>query len=311
MQSFNLAMKKPAWVSSVLETKAVAAKGVDGRHGPNYFRGDCIHTAFGDLSPWFFVDLLGQYTIHNVTIYNRGDCCVCKVRSFNLALKKPAWMSRSEEIPANGVAANGVDGSHDPDYFRGDCSHTKIGDMSPWFVVDLLGQYTIHNVTIYNRGDCCGYRLHDFVIEVYIRNPSRCPSAAFSLCKNYTGTFGSFENVVCDAPVFGRFVRLWKPRVINESDVLNFCELEVYGVKTDCQRFRFPMTSATRLVSTAIISSTALSRVSCVQQCMLSGACVGVNYNSGTRECQLLLRPEPRDTVSIDPNWVYYGNDMC
>ncbi|XP_067657822.1 fucolectin-like [Haliotis asinina] len=234
---------------------------------------------------------------------------VCQTQTLNLAVKKPAWMSSVQA--SHTVAAKGVAGSRGTSSVQGDCIHTTYGDMSPWFVVDLLGQYSVHKVTIYNRGDCCGNRLHDFVIEVYVRNPSRCPSAAFSLCKNYTGMFGSVENVVCDAPVFGRFVRLWKPTVINTNDVLNFCELEVYGVKKDCQRFRFLMASATRLVSTAIVSSTALSRVSCVQQCMLSGACVGVNYNSGTRECQLLLRPEPSDTVSIDPNWVYYGNDLC
>ncbi|XP_046565571.1 fucolectin-like [Haliotis rubra] len=209
------------------------------------------------------------------------------------------------------VAANGVAGSHLTDTRRGDCVHTQLDDMSPWFVVDLLGQYNVHSVTIYNRGDCCGDRLHDFVIEVYVRNPSRCPSAAFSLCKNYTGTFGSIENVVCDAPVFGRFVRLWKPTVRNEHDILSFCELEVYGVETDCRGLSFHIASATRLVSSAIVSSTASSRVSCVQQCMLPGACVGVNYNSGTRECELLLRPEPNDTVSTDPGWVYYGDDLC
>ncbi|XP_067656301.1 fucolectin-like [Haliotis asinina] len=234
---------------------------------------------------------------------------VCKMQGLNLAAKKPAWMSSVRASDA--VAANGVAGSHGTDARLGDCIHTKLGDMSPWFVVDLLGQYNVHNVTVYNRGDCCGNRRHDFVIEVHVRNPSRCPSAAFAPCKNYTGTFGSIENVVCDAPVFGRFVRLWKPTVINTNDVLNFCELEVYGVNTDYQRFSFPMASTTRLVSTTIVSSTALSRVSCVQQCMLSGACVGVNYNSGTRECQLLLRPEPSDTVSIDPDWIYYGNDLC
>ncbi len=65
-----------------------------------------------------------------------------------------------------------------------------------------------------------------------MRNPSRCPSADFALCKNYTGTFGYIENVVCDAPVFGRFVKLWKRTIRDAEDILSFCELEVYGVKT-------------------------------------------------------------------------------
>ncbi|XP_048244592.1 fucolectin-1-like [Haliotis rufescens] len=154
---------------------------------------------------------------------------VCKFQSLNLALKKPAWMSSVNSLRE--IAANAVDGSHGTDIRDGVCSHTNFGDMSPWFVVDLLGQYSVHNVTIYNRGDCCGERLHDFVIQVYVRNPSRCPSAAFSICKNYTGTFGSMGNIACDAPVFGRFIRLWKPKIRGKADVLNFCELEVYGVQ--------------------------------------------------------------------------------
>ncbi|XP_046362412.2 fucolectin-like [Haliotis rufescens] len=155
---------------------------------------------------------------------------VCKLQSLNLALKKPAWMSSLRGL--RDIAANAVDGSRRTNLRDGVCSHTHPGDMSPWFVMDLLGQYSIYNVTIYNRGDCCGDRLHDFVIQLYVQNPSRYPSAAFSICKNYTGTFGSVGNIACDAPVLGRFIKLWKPKIRHEHDVLNFCELEVYGVQS-------------------------------------------------------------------------------
>ncbi|XP_071091127.1 pentraxin fusion protein-like [Haliotis cracherodii] len=234
---------------------------------------------------------------------------VCKFQSLNLALKKPAWMSSFNLL--HQVAANAVDGSHGTNMDNGVCSHTNFGDMSPWFVVDLLGQHSVHNVTIYNRGDCCGERLHDFVIQVYVQNPSRCLSAAFSICKNYTGTFGSVGNIACDAPVLGRFIRLWKPKIRNGEDVLNFCELEVYGVQSACLQFNYFRRSGIRLVSPVIVSSPDMSPLSCVLQCMLSGACVGVNYNRGTRECELLPRPQPTDTVSSDLGWVYYGDDLC
>ncbi|XP_071089386.1 fucolectin-like [Haliotis cracherodii] len=218
---------------------------------------------------------------------------VCKLQSLNLALKKPAWMSSLRGL--RDIAANAVDGSHRTNLRDGVCSHTYPGDMSPWFVVDLLGQYSVHNVTIYNRGDCCGDRLHDFVIQLYVQNPSRRPSAAFSICKNYTGMFGSVGNIACDAPVLGRFIRLWKPKIRHGHDVLNFCELEVYGVQSACQQFNYFRGSAIRLVSPVIVSSPDMSPLSCVLQCMLSGACVGVNYNRVTRECGLLPRTQPND----------------
>ncbi|XP_046558171.1 uncharacterized protein LOC124267294 [Haliotis rubra] len=231
----------------------------------------------------------------------------------NLALNKPAWMSTVIKRDISTSVDNAVDGNRAAHWTDGVCTSTEHHDLSPWFVVDLLGQYEVHNVTIYNRN---GYRhrLHDFVIEVYQENPSRCSRAGASVCKNYSGVFGLIETVKCETEILGRFVRIWKPTILQYDDILTLCEVEVHGKHLEtspCRKTVRPLTPGKRLNSANMALVSADSKISCVQQCVTTEDCVGVNYKAVSRECEIITRPNPVDTVSSDPQWLYYGNDMC
>ncbi|XP_071094762.1 uncharacterized protein [Haliotis cracherodii] len=156
-------------------------------------------------------------------------------------------------------------------------------------------------------------RLHDFVIEVYRTNPSRCSTAAPAVCKRYAGVFGSMENVVCDNAVSGRFVRIWKPSTLTTEDILTVCEVEVYGIKpgSRCPSVRYQRVNGKRLNAPGVTSFPEQLRTSCVSLCLMSETCVGVNYNGRTKACELISRPQPTDTVSLIQDSAFYGDDLC
>ena len=88
----------------------------------------------------------------------------------NVALGKPAYQLAAadtldpvfEHFPylspfhnRNRKAERAVDGFHFKDLSWKSCSQTIIGDQ-PWWAVDLLHMYEVHQVKLTNRGDCCG-----------------------------------------------------------------------------------------------------------------------------------------------------------
>ena len=68
----------------------------------------------------------------------------------------PAYQSSTRfSLEVNG-AGNAVDGNNDGNHAHGSCAHTKSGDTSPWWMVDLKEDILVIQVDIYNRVDCCG-----------------------------------------------------------------------------------------------------------------------------------------------------------
>ena len=88
----------------------------------------------------------------------------------NVALNKPASQSSEEWTDQNTGMA--VDGNPDSNYTHADhsCSHTDSNDPSithAWWMVDLGKNYLIENITIQNRGDCCGKYAFVYIILNY------------------------------------------------------------------------------------------------------------------------------------------------
>ncbi|XP_067656378.1 uncharacterized protein [Haliotis asinina] len=242
-----------------------------------------------------------------------GQCAIRDLWDANLALNKPAWMSSVyARASVSSAAENSVDCHLGTNWFHGVCSSTAENDRSPWIVIDLLGQYEVHNVTIYNREDDFSERLHDFVIEIYRTNPSRCSEASAVICKVYSGVFGLTGNVQCESAVLGRFVRIWKPTTLNYQDVLTVCEIEVYGIRPDsCAPTWHQGVRGKYLLSPGAATFPQQSMVTCFHLCVMSETCVGANYNGGSNECQLISQPKPTDTVSSNQDWVFFGDDLC
>ncbi|XP_041355447.1 fucolectin-6-like [Gigantopelta aegis] len=60
----NVAFQKPATMSSVFDANTIPSRGVDGN---TYL---CTVTNYGDMEPWWMVDLHGYFHIHDVIITN-------------------------------------------------------------------------------------------------------------------------------------------------------------------------------------------------------------------------------------------------
>lgn len=72
----NVAKGKPATQSSLYNNIAAwnADKGVDGNTDGNVYNDYCLIT-LSEYEPWWQVDLEGVYTLTQVDVYNRLDCC--------------------------------------------------------------------------------------------------------------------------------------------------------------------------------------------------------------------------------------------
>ncbi|XP_067217491.1 uncharacterized protein [Chanodichthys erythropterus] len=140
----------------------------------------------------------------------------------NLALNAKAMQSSLGH--ALGDAQHAVDGNRDSDYFKSSCTHTKT-EFNPWWRVDLGNIYSVSNVTITNRGDCCKERLRGAQIRVgnSLDNNGNDNELVATLLTVLDGTQTfSFE------PVNGRYVNIYLP---GNDEVLTLCEVEVSAVK--------------------------------------------------------------------------------
>ncbi|XP_019645259.1 PREDICTED: uncharacterized protein LOC109486004 [Branchiostoma belcheri] len=105
------------------------------------------------------------------------------------------------------------------------CTHTQKGDYPPWWKVDLGGSYTVSQVRVLNRGDCCGERLQNLMVRVgenenFLQN-SQCGETYTD-----TPTNGQTILVYCDPPISGRYVSI---QLVEGRVTLTLCEVEVYG----------------------------------------------------------------------------------
>ena len=70
-----------------------------------------------------------------------------------MALGKKCFQSSTF---ATGNPSKAVDGSTNTFYHSaGGCSHTHK-ERDPWWQVDLGAEYSVYDVMLTNRGDCCG-----------------------------------------------------------------------------------------------------------------------------------------------------------
>ncbi len=68
-------------------------------------------------------------------------------------------------VDYGGEPTRGNDGSTNQDYNDGSITHTKT-EKDPWWQLDLNGVKDIGRIKVWNRGDCCGERLKDAIVEV-------------------------------------------------------------------------------------------------------------------------------------------------
>jgi hypothetical protein len=78
-EDVNIALGKPATVSTLWDPQNLASYAVDGIYPQAYPY--LVHTAAEDYDPWWKVDLESQYEIKVVELWNRQECCQDRLRN--------------------------------------------------------------------------------------------------------------------------------------------------------------------------------------------------------------------------------------
>ncbi|XP_067679715.1 uncharacterized protein [Haliotis asinina] len=150
----------------------------------------------------------------------------------NIAKDKPASASsiwRRDVLPSAAV-----DGDIRAYWKSKSCFATAEGDMSPWWQVDLQNTYVVVEVRVTSRDDCCPERLHVYSVYVYQGDPLVNTTDPPQLCYMYIGKVtvpGQIVAEKCTARVAGRYLRLTGDQTIDSCDILQFCEVQVFGFK--------------------------------------------------------------------------------
>ncbi|XP_071118450.1 pentraxin fusion protein-like [Haliotis cracherodii] len=150
----------------------------------------------------------------------------------NIAKNKPT--NASSLFDKKHQPSVAVDGDLRARWSFGSCFHVKIGDLSPWWQVDLRDTYIVVEVRVTSRQDCCTKRLHDFSLDMYQADPMVNHYLSSQLCYMYSGAVtepGKTVAIQCTSPVTGRYLRVSGKKTKNRNDLLQFCEVEVFGFK--------------------------------------------------------------------------------
>ena len=142
-----------------------------------------------------------------------GDAPPPPVRIENVALGGRATQS-SEGW--GGEPMRGIDGNTDGDWTAGTTFHTN--GSNSWWEVDLLGDYTVDSIKLWNRMDCCRERFTDFTVELLDSDRS----VVFETGPHNGNSEETF--FFPDIEGAGRFVRISMP-----GPYLHLAEVEVFG----------------------------------------------------------------------------------
>jgi len=127
----------------------------------------------------------------------------------NVALNKPASQT---SVGWNGIASRGVDGRISGTWGHGTCTHSATNIYNEWSV-NLLDQYTVNSVVIYNRRDCCQPRINGAKVLV---DGELCGAVAYEAGVDvYT--------IDCEGRVGSEVM------VTLAGDYLTLCEVQVIG----------------------------------------------------------------------------------
>ena len=117
-------------------------------------------------------------------------------------------------------------------YYSSDTNPTT----DPWIQLKLKKSETVSYVTIVNRVDCCGERLHGTMVFIGHNATSLKTDHTTDLSNHLCGTFketgciGEIVTINCKEPLKGKFVVLRKNDVYEVP--MNMAEIQVHGSTT-------------------------------------------------------------------------------
>ena len=122
------------------------------------------------------------------------------------------------------VASNAVDGNTDGNG-EANVTHTQ-GDDQMWWKVDLGARYSVSQITLFNRTDCCGARLIGAELYVGDNGTSTDPQDFTQVGSTLTGSAVQDFNGLSLA---GRYVMVHLLKSAGSDKFLSLAEVEVYG----------------------------------------------------------------------------------
>ena len=154
----------------------------------------------------------------------------------NLALEKPA--KQSSTYTESGGATYGADKAVDGIVTGSSSMSNTLGSNgeTPWWEVDLQGEFELSQINVFNRKDCCTDRLSDFTVAVSDEPfPERLLTADDLAAEGVWST--RHAAVAASAPastalpipedVRGRYVRV---QLNTNAHALNLVEVQAFGV---------------------------------------------------------------------------------
>ncbi|XP_052694979.1 fucolectin-like [Crassostrea angulata] len=148
---------------------------------------------------------------------------LCNEVVSELASGKPVKQSTTYYSSSANFA---VDGNKGTDFSVHKCACTNVGDLFPWWSVDLQDVYNITSVRIINRGkDSSGIDVAARLRYVNV-TVGQTESDVNTPCGFFAGPGTASQLVVIDCPSSpqGRFVKIFA-----ETEYLTLCEVEVFG----------------------------------------------------------------------------------
>jgi len=146
----------------------------------------------------------------------------------NLALGKPARQSSDLAIPVDLSAAKAVDGNTNGNFGAASLSHTDF-ESSAWWEVDLTGNFSLTDVRVFNREDCCSDALSAFYVLV---SDTPIPTGSLDSVRATPGVSSYFVAGTGGRPstvainTSGRYVRVQ----LSRAEYLQLAEVQVFGV---------------------------------------------------------------------------------
>ncbi|XP_067663137.1 fucolectin-like [Haliotis asinina] len=242
-----------------------------------------------------------------------GALFLCFTRTeTNLALNRPTSKSSSYGN-IDGSTAN--DGNSNGHFGSRSCFASLYGDSEPWWQVDLQANFIVKKIEITTRQDCCPERLHHTSLELFDEDPSFEPLTPAKLCY-FISDFITWSTLTirCTRPVSGRYLRLTKTTKLSDNDVLQFCEVKVYGGLTDdnslCASFvrrrGFRYDGPSNITKGPEISSS----IACALTCERVRTCIGFNFRYNPElACELVQNLDL--TLVLDASWDFYLYQTC
>ena len=145
---------------------------------------------------------------------------------FNLA--PSLGQARQSSILDGGYASRAIDGNTNANYSSYSVTHTAP-EASPWWEVQFPDKIFIFGVVVYNRGDCCGDRILNFVLTVFDGNEVTYDSSESDPDKSKTYQAVYTFHSTSPRGVKGDRVRIRLPAG-QGNRVLSLTEVEVHAV---------------------------------------------------------------------------------